>query len=149
MTRLLLIVHIASAAIWLGGNFTQGVLAPHFARADATAAAAWHLGTVKMLRFLYMPAAILILITGILMVAGSTVYGFGTPFVSIGFLVVIVGVVLGMAFFGPLARKAAGFYESGDTAAVRPIESRIAVLGVVDTLLVLLAVVVMVIKLGA
>lgn len=147
MDRVLLFVHVVSAAVWLGADFAQFVLAPRFFRAPPATAAAWHRGTVQMMRVLYTPAAILILATGIVMVLRSPAYELTDGFVSIGLAVVIIGAVLGMAVFGPQGRRAASLHEEG--ASAQAVERRIAGLGALDALILLVAFAAMIGRWGA
>lgn len=141
------IIHVAAAAAWFGANVTQAVLAPRFRRESPAALAAWWRGTVTMGTLLYTPAAILLLLTGIWMVLDGP-YTFGDTFVEIGIAVVIVGALLGMLVFGPQGRRAAEAVEAGDQTA-GSLQRRLTAFGVLDTLLILLAITVMVLRLGA
>lgn len=149
MQNLLLILHILGAATWFGANMVQMVVNPRIGDSGPQVAASWLRTTVKLGRVLYMPAALLILASGIGLVLNSDGYEFSDTFVSVGFLVVIVGAVLGMAVFGPTGRKAADAYESGDTQVVRASERRLAGFGILDSALVLIAIVLMVMRFGS
>lgn len=144
MDGLLLFVHIVAAGVWLGGNVSQFVMKPRF----GTATAAFWRATVLMGRVQYTPAALVLLGTGLWMVARSSVYEYETVFVSFGVAVVLIGAVLGMAVFGPKGRKAAELRESGDATAAAKVERTLALFGGLDTVLVLLAIASMVWKWG-
>jgi hypothetical protein len=94
-----------------------------------------------------MPAAVLVLLTGIFMVLGSDSYSFGSTFVTIGFAMIVVGAVLGMVVFGPGGEKAADALETGDQGAAQAATSRLARWGVLDTLLLLVTIMAMVLRL--
>jgi hypothetical protein len=96
-----------------------------------------------------MPAAILILATGIWMVLLVDAYGFGTLFVTIGFGMILVGALLGIFVFDPASERAADAIESGDQEAARSATGRVAAFGVLDTVLLLFTITAMVLRLGA
>jgi hypothetical protein len=144
-----LVLHIAAAGIWLGANVVQAVTPPVAARQGAEVLAGWYRITAALGSRLYMPAAFTILITGVLLVLRSEVYGFDTPFVGVGLGVVVVGAVLGVAVFTPGGRRAADEFESGGGTRARALAARLAGFGALDTLLLLLAITVMVLRWGA
>lgn len=145
----LLIFHIAGAGTWLGANVVQAFIPPAAARIGVETLAGWYRLTAVMARHLYMPAAILILITGVLLVIESPAYGFGSTFVTIGFGMILVGALLGIFVFGPGGDATAKAVESGDQVVIRKAVARITRWGLIDTLLLVLTMTVMVIRLGA
>jgi len=78
----------------------------------------------------------------------ETGYEFSDAFVSIGFLAVIIGAVLGMAVFGPGSRKLTEAIHRNDAMAERSLTSRIQAFGILDTLVLLVTIVAMVSKWG-
>lgn len=149
MRDLLLTLHIMSAAAWLGGNLTQLMILPIMERAGRTAAATWFRATEHMAKIYYSVAGVSLIVTGILLlVAIDSPYSFSDPFVSIGFMVVMIGAIAGVALFAPQARAAAAANHAGDAVAATVARNRIAVAAVVDTALVIFATYAMVSKLG-
>jgi hypothetical protein len=146
---ILLILHIAGAGAWLGANIVQALAPPLAARQGPAAQAGWYRIAAKLSSRLYMPAAILILITGIWMVLLNDAYGFGTLFVTIGFGMIIVGAILGILVFDRGSEQAATAIEGGDQGAIRSATGRLAGFGVLDTLLLLFTITAMVLRLGA
>lgn len=146
---ILLVLHIAGVGAWFGANVVQIFIPPAAAQIGAATLASWYRMTSVMARRLYMPAAILILITGILLVIESPIYGFGSTFVTIGFAMILVGALLGIFVFGPGGGAAADAVESGDQNTIRAAVARITRWGMIDTLLLLVTITVMVIRLGA
>lgn len=145
MQTTLLFFHILGVGAWLGANITQFALAGRFSSVGGTTAATYHRGTVAMGRMLYTPAALLVLITGILLITtGEEGYGFDAPFISIGFFAVIIGAGMAMALFAPRARKAADLHETGDKPAAVAVERQIATFGWVDTVVILVAIAAMI-----
>jgi hypothetical protein len=146
---ILLILHIAGAGAWLGANIVQALAPPLAAKQGPAAQAGWYRIAAKLSSRLYMPAAILILITGIWMVLLNDAYGFGTLFVTIGFGMIIVGAILGILVFDRGSEQAATAIEGGDQGAIRSATGRLAGFGVLDTLLLLFTITAMVLRLGA
>ena len=149
MRDTLLTLHILAAGAWFGTNVVQIAVNPTLGSKSAEVAADWHRTLVKFSRYLYMPASLIILGTGVWMVLDSDAWEFSQAFVSIGFLAIILGAVLGMAFFAPNSRKAADALDNGDTDTARAIEQRVNIVGSLDTVVIIVTVVAMVAKWGA
>ena len=145
----LLILHIAGAGTWLGANVVQAMAPSLAARQGPAAHAGWYRVAAKLASRLYMPAAILLLATGIWMVLLVDAYGFGTLFVTIGFGMILIGAVLGILVFDRGSERAATAIDGGDQAAIRSATGRVAVFGVLDTVLLLFTITAMVLRLGA
>lgn len=146
--EVLLVLHIAGAGTWLGANVVQAVVPPMAARRSAEVLAGWYRITSAMASRLYVPAALLILLTGVLMVLDDEAYGFGSLFVTIGFGMIVVGALFGQFVFGPGGDAAAEAVESGDREAIRSTVGRLTRYGVVDTLLLLFTITAMVLRLS-
>ena len=144
---ILLVFHIAGAGTWLGANIVQAVVPPAAARAGTATLAGWYRITSILARRLYIPAAMLILLTGVLLVLQSDAYGFGDLFVTIGFAMIIVGAVLGVVVFGPGGETAAEAVETEDVSKIRSAVAKLSTWGVVDTLLLLFTIAAMVLRL--
>lgn len=129
MYQFLLFLHIAAAAAWIGAAIRQMAETPVVQSGQPVARAMWHRNQVAMGTRLFAPAAVIVLVSGILMVIDNSSVGFGTPFVSVGFAAVIFGAAVGPAVFGKRGDAAATKLEEGDVAAAdaiakktRPIE---------------------------
>ena len=150
MSEGLLLLHILGVAIWFGANVTQFAVNRSMMEDRGPVAARWLRTTAGMSKTLYMPAAILILVTGIaLVVTSDGVFEFSDVFVSIGIVAIIVGVVLGIKVFEPEAIKAADAFDAGDGDIADTARARIRQFGVIDTLLMVVTVWAMVSRLGA
>lgn len=147
MRTFLLVLHIIGVAIWLGANGVQAFTGPRVASASDEVRAWWSDNVGAMARVLYNVAGILVLVSGVLLVI-ETGYEFSDAFVSIGFLAVIIGAVLGMAVFGPGSRKLTEAIHRNDAMAERSLTSRIQAFGILDTLVLLVTIVAMVSKWG-
>jgi hypothetical protein len=149
VTRTLLLwIHIGSMAGWLGANFVQLVLTPRFARAGTEVAAAWTRQTIWLGERYYNVLGVLTGVTGVLLVLDGD-WSWGSGFIWVGIVVVIVGAVLGVAHFGPQAKARAAALESGDLAAADRALARILPAAYLDTALILLAALAMVDKWAA
>ncbi|MGH8870580.1 MAG: hypothetical protein ACRDWS_01205 [Acidimicrobiia bacterium] len=149
LKEILLVLHIAGAGTWLGANIVQAVAPSMTAKQSPQAAAGWYRVAARLPTRVYIPAAVLILATGIWMVLDSEAYSFGNLFVNIGFGMIIIGALLGSLVFGPGSERAAQAVESGDKGAIRTASGRIAAFGTLDTLLLLFTITAMVLRLGA
>jgi hypothetical protein len=89
-----------------------------------------------------------VLITGVGLVLDSDFVAFSDTFVTVGFLAVIIGAVLGMAVFGPGTRKLADAIEAGDETTEKSLNSRLAVFGAIDSLVLVFTIAAMVGKWG-
>lgn len=146
MTRtLLLTAHITGVAAWLGANFVQLLLSPRFARGPADLAAAWTRQTIWLGERYYNAAGGLIAVTGVLLVLDGD-WSWGDGFIWVGIAVIVAGGVMGGVLFGPLAKKRAAALEAGDSNGAAEAQGRIIPLAVVDTVLLLTAVLAMVDK---
>lgn len=146
---ILLVAHIAAAGTWLGANIVQALVPPLAARQSPQAVAGWYRVTGGLSTRLYMPVGILIVLTGVWLVIDGEAFSFADAFVSIGFATVVIGALLGKFVFEPGSERAAQAVESGDKGAIKSAAGRLAAFGTADTLLLLFAITVMVLKLGA
>jgi hypothetical protein len=142
---IVLALHITGVAAWLGANFVQLVLTPRFARGPADVAAAWTRQTIWLGERYYIAAGGLIAVTGVTLVLDGD-WSWSSGFIWVGIAVVIIGAVMGGAFFGPLAKRRAEALEAGDTTTADGVQRRILPLAFVDTALVLTAILAMVDK---
>lgn len=144
MRTLLLSVHIVCVAAWLGGNFTQMFLMRGFSTGDSALAAAWFRGSASMAKIYYSIAGVLLIVTGVGLVLNNDAWSFGSGFVTVGFVAVIIGAVTGITFFGPRAERAAEEFENGQVSDGRKSASSIGMVAMIDTAIVLIALVAMV-----
>ena len=146
MTRtLLLALHIAGVAGWLGANYVQLVLTPRFARQPAAVAKAWTDATIMLGERYYNLAGGVIGITGVLLVLDGD-WSWSSGFIWVGIAVVVIGGVLGVALFGPVAKRRAAALDRGDGSAADGALRTIIPAALFDTALVLTAVLAMVDK---
>jgi hypothetical protein len=149
MNDLLLIIHILSAAAWIGGGLLNGFIAPRMARSGVEGAPlAWARVAAQAGTRYFNPAGLLTALSGIGLVIVSDVYDWSDTFVSIGIGIVIAAGLIGGLVHRPGGERIVAALESGDVAAAARDGKRAAIWGVVTVVLLIVAVVVMVLKTG-
>ena len=148
MRTTLLLIHILAAGTWIGTNVVQVVMNPKLSSYPSDVAAWWMRRVVVFGTRIYAPSAVILLITGIFLVVDNAAIGFSDTFVSIGFVMVIIGGALGTLVFGPRAESIAVALEAGDDAEVKRLSSSVAGFGALDTVLLVVTVLAMISKWG-
>lgn len=145
MFETLLVIHIIAAALWLGGVLTLSYAGSMLGGAEPSARRWFAVAQGNVGRVLFSIAGVLILITGVWMVLDHDVeFGFDQAFVSVGFLVVIVGILLGVFVYAPACRASAAAIDAGDAAAEAKANSRLMATNIANAVLLVVAVVAMV-----
>jgi uncharacterized membrane protein len=112
LAELLLLVHILAVTVWIGGLFMLGVI---FERSQRSNDEATVLGLSKMGEFLgkavFNPAGIITLAAGIWLVIEAD-YEFSEAWISIGFLGIATGAILGMAYYPKAYRRVQAAIET-------------------------------------
>lgn len=153
-----LFLHIAAAVIAFGATFAFPIIDITVRRVDLRSLPVWHEAQNAIGMKLITPGATLVLISGIYMAIDRWKDVGGFWFGAAG-VIVIVLLGLGHGFFAPTARKmrdqaktdlAAGAAESGRmSAAYEALAVRTRTVGILSSLLVLTALLLMVWKPGA
>jgi hypothetical protein len=149
MNDLILILHILSAAAWLGGGLLSGFAAPRMARNGAAASLGWARVSAEAGSKYFNPAGILTVLTGIGLVLVGDLYEWSDTFVSIGLGVAIATALIGALAHRPGSSRIIAALESGDYEQAATEGKKAAIWGAVTTALLLVAVVVMVLKTGS
>jgi hypothetical protein len=149
MSDFLLILHILSAAAWIGGGLLSGFVSPRIARTGGEAALGWARVTAEAGAKYFNPAGILTVLTGIGLVLVSDQYDWSDGFVSIGLGVAIAGALIGGLAHRPGSVRIIAALESGDYAAAAGEGKKAAIWGTVTSGLLIVAVIVMVLKTGS
>ncbi len=148
MQETLLVIHIAAVALWFGGVLALSYGASMLGSAEP-AGRKWYAAVQGNAgRVLFSVAGILILITGVWMVLRDDGFEFSQAFVSVGFLVVVVGTLLGIFVYAPACRAAAAAIDAGDAAAEAAANSRLMLTNSINAVLLLVAIVAMVAQWG-
>jgi uncharacterized membrane protein len=142
-------LHILGAATWFGANVAQAVIGTKLMR-DNAAAPGWLRAVEKSSGPIYGTAAVVILATGIYLVLGSGgAYSFGSVFVGIGIAILIVLGAMGGLVFGRKTKQMIALFDSGKASEVPSVYRSLSSFGILDTVLLAVAVLAMVSKWGA
>jgi hypothetical protein len=155
---LVLFLHIASAVIAFGVTFAYPIIDIVIRRSDLRTLPVFHQVQGALATKLITPGAIVVLLTGIYMAVNRWDDFGGFWFTAAG-VIVIVLLGLGHGFFRPTGRKmyaqatadlAAGAAERGTMSAeYEALAGRVRLVGILSSLLILTAVLLMVWKPGA
>lgn len=143
MRNLLLVLHIIGVATWLGANMVLFISTKRLVAQGGQVAAAWTGMTLLWGRILYMPAAILVLITGTWLVL-DTGWEFSDAFVSVGFMVIIIATILGIVVIAKIGERATAAFGAGDDATGNAEINKLIPWAILDTVLVVVAIFAMV-----
>ncbi|HXE44402.1 MAG TPA: DUF2269 family protein [Conexibacter sp.] len=154
-----LFVHIASAVIAFGATFAYPVIELTLKRVDLRALPGWHEAQNQVGHKLITPGAIVLLASGIYMVSTDRWKGVGGFWFGAAGAIVVVLLGLGHGFFAPNARKRrdqaradldASAAERGSMSdAYEALSRKVMPIGMLSSLLVLTALLLMVSKPGA
>ena len=142
---LLLTLHVALAAAWIGADFAVHVLSPRLYKESAATQTSWARQILWLHEKYYAVVAVLILVTGVLLVLDGD-WSWSSGFIWVGVVAIIGGATLGGGGLGSLAKQQLAGLESGDSAAVAAARSRMVPLSLVVTALPIITVLAMVDK---
>ncbi len=113
LANILKLVHIFSAMVWIGGEIMLGIL---FERAQRSRDEGTLRGLLSQGGFIgkaiFNPAGIVTLAAGVwLGIEGD--YDFGEAWISIGFVGIAIGAILGMAFYPKVFDRGLAGIEAG------------------------------------
>ena len=148
MRDVMLFLHIVAAMAWIGAALREMAADGLVARSSAVVRAATARITVEMGRRIYGPAAGVVLVSGIWLVTLNDAFSFGSAFVSIGFLAIIVGIAFGPGIYGRRWQRAAELHEAGDTAGAEQVEESMRPFRWIEIVVLLVTVLAMVMKWG-
>ena len=121
----LLFFHIAMAVIWVGGGAVIQLFALRALRVPDPGRMADFSGDVEYIgNRVFVPASLLALVSGILIVVDSDFLGFGDDWIVIGLVLFGVTFLAGSLFFGPEAGRIKKLIES-EGAASPVVQARI------------------------
>jgi len=96
---------------------------------------------------LFMPAGILVLISGVVLVLDGP-WKFTNLFVIIGIIAVVNGAVFGARVSGPMTKTMQEAHQASDVSRLRALYGRFGALAWVDAGVVAIALIAMILKLG-
>ena len=149
MSETLLVIHVLAAAAWLGGGFLNGFVGPRMAKAGGEAAIGWLRVLTDAAAKFFLPAAVVVLLSGILLVTVDDAYDWSAPFVGIGIAVAVIGIILAWFVLRPAAQRALAAASSGDFQTAASNGKRAGMVGQILGILLVLTEIAMVLRLGA
>lgn len=141
---ILLTLHIAAAGSWLGADIVLHALTPRLER-EPSAAPTWARVQVWMHGSYYPVVAVILLATGVLLVLQGD-WSWSSDFIWVGIGAIVLGAALGGGGLGSLSRRRAAALATGDESAAIDASRKLQRLGVVVTLLPIVAILAMVDK---
>ncbi len=114
MYELLVIVHILSAMVWLGGAFILLLSFRNLKHAKGQAAVDETMGRLEpVMNRIFLPAPILVIATGLTMVIISDAWAFGQIWVYLAIALFVVVLIIGGGFGDRLERQMRDAREEG------------------------------------
>ncbi|MBU1866776.1 MAG: hypothetical protein KKE89_10205 [Actinobacteria bacterium] len=144
---ILKLIHIVFAAAWVGGAVLLSIYGFRLTKAGPADKIAFSKMALAAGRLFAGFAAVTLAAGTWLVIREDALFGFDQAWVGIGFLGIIVGAVLGPAFYAPQARALIGELEAGNPASSAR-EKRIGMVSMLETILLLVVVWAMVYKPG-
>ena len=144
-------VHVLLAITWLGGAITFQLLALRILKENPpTRLAPFARDTEAIGMKIFLPASIVLLLAGILMVLDTPGIDFTDAWIVIGLGGIVSTIVIGAGFLGPEAKRLAELVEQkgDDDPEVVSRISRILMIGRIDLAILLIVAANMVIKPG-
>jgi uncharacterized membrane protein len=145
----LLIIHILSAAAWIGGSFMLAFAGPRMAKAGGPASGAWVGVVLEAVTRFFTPAAVLTLLSGIGLVLAVEPWGWSDAFVGIGIAAVVVALSIAHMNNVPSLRGIQQAAQAGDMDALAVNARKVMAGGATISLILILTEVAMVLRLGA
>lgn len=147
MRTLLLSLHIASIASWLGADVMQHAARRRWVGESPDAVKAWARMQFWLHDRYYAVVAVLILVTGIALVFEGD-WSWTSNFIWVGVATVVAGGLFGGVVLKGLARKRIDALESGDDAGAEMARKRAVPIEIFLTVFVLVTIVAMVHRWG-
>ena len=91
MYELLVLIHVLSAVVWIGGVIALFVMIQYTRRNEGAVAADTVLARVERLLMFYLAGPIVVLASGITLVAVSDAWSFSQPWIYLAIAVFIIG----------------------------------------------------------
>jgi len=148
LSETLLIIHILSAASWIGGSFLLGFAGPRMGKAGGPAAGAWVGVVLEAIPKFFVPAAVLTLLSGITIVATEEQWDWADPFVGIGMSVVVVALGIALLNNAPRLRAMLRAAQAGDTPTLAANARKVMQGGAAIAVLLVLTEIAMVLRFG-
>ena len=144
--QVVLAVHVMAIVLAFGVTFSYPVLYPFLTRNHPQALGPIHEAQERIGKLLIMPFSVLALLTGIYLAVDGE--HFDRVWVQVPMAILIILLGLGGAFFSPMERKAGELAANPESSEYQAVVGKVAKVGAVSSLLVLVAIFFMVAKPG-
>ena len=148
MEETLLIIHIVSAAAWIGGSMFLGFAGPRMASAGGPAAGAWIGVALSSVTRFFIPAALLTAASGIAMVFMLEQWEWSHAFVLVGLGVFVLALVIALGNNVPAMKAARSAARAGNLQEAAANGRKLVKGGALIVTLLIAAEVAMVLRLG-
>jgi uncharacterized membrane protein len=147
LVRVLTLVHILAAMVWVGGSIIFVILGARMSTAPHDEQLTFNRSMEVVGGRIFGPAAGLVLASGIWLVIEHQTYSFSQAWIILALGGIALSIAIGIGFFGPQSKALTAELEANDPAAtVRA--RRIGQVSMLDTLILLVIVWAMVYKPG-
>jgi uncharacterized membrane protein len=113
MYNLLLVIHILSVIAWVGTGLTHQLGVIQSRKAGGPSEADRQIVAAEWMKFVFIPAPILVLLTGATLVSMSDAWGFGQTWVLLALVLLVVSGVVGGAVGGRLEKRMTELRDQG------------------------------------
>lgn len=141
--NVLLTLHIAAVTGWLGADILQYAIAPRLAKESPEVRTAWARQQVWLHDVYYAVVAVVIAVTGVLLVLHGH-WSWSSTFIWVGVGAIVGGATLGGGGLGSIAKKGLAALEAGDADGADAARRRHLPLALVVSALPLIAIFAMV-----
>jgi uncharacterized membrane protein len=142
----LLFVHVAAAAVWVGGGAMLQFMALRVAKNDAAALADFFGGVEKVGNRTLVPASLIAVLSGFGLVWESDFWTLGDDWIVIGLVLFAITFLAGATFFGPEAGRITKLIQAEGAVAAEPRMRRMLVLTRIDLIILFLIIFDMTVK---
>jgi len=146
LSGILKLIHIVFATVWVGGLAIVVMFSMRAARSEAAMRVEFARQSLVAGR-VFPISAVVALLAGVWLVIREAAWGFDQAWISIGFTGILLGAVLGPAFYGPQTKVLIAEIEAGDPGADAR-SRRIRMVSIVEAIVLLVVVWAMVYKPG-
>jgi uncharacterized membrane protein len=111
MYEILVFLHVLSAVIWVGGAITGQLLAVQISRSDDPADLPKYARQIAVLgNRLFLPAALVIIVTGVVMTIQA--YSFEQLWIAVAIVLWVLSAALGAVYVGPRIAQATKLFDA-------------------------------------
>lgn len=148
MRNTLLVLHIAGAALWLGGGIVTVLVRRAMVRGDSQTALSWLDVEARLGKAFFPTAAVVTLLSGVALVVTVDGHGFGDLFVIVGIGAFLLSAVGNGAFTARIDARAVTEWRQGEAGTARNLLAATTRFHVLDNAVLVLALIAMVVGSG-